>query len=31
VKALAERHGGAASFELVPNGATLTMILGRRS
>jgi hypothetical protein len=31
VKALAERHGGAASFEVVPNGATLTMILGRRS
>jgi len=31
LKALAERHGGTASFELVPNGATLTMILGRRS
>jgi len=31
VKALAERHGGTASFELHPNGAALTMILGRRS
>jgi hypothetical protein len=31
VKALAERRGGTASFDLAPNGATLTMILGRRS
>ena len=31
VKALAERHGGTASFELHPNGAALTLILGRRS
>jgi ParB/Sulfiredoxin domain len=31
VKALAERRGGTASFDVTANGATLTLVLGRRS